>query len=258
MSVIGVKLLKDVYRNFTSYDLFAVVVVSMVVGHVFYYFVPDQNWLRIVDRILVPVFLVTVGYNTSHKFGWMVWAGAFIVAWTHYVGTGIIFINVLGTFIFVRAFMRPFLDLLLKSSTKFWAWNIIFVLVSPVVNLVLEYGTLAISMAVAGWINRNREEVKEIVNPKHFFVFITLGYLYFTEAVFMFSQTELAIVAIGSIIVMTLLYDFRTLLLNAVHRRPKDKIEKFVSFVGRKSLEIYVIHVVVFNVMTYSIFKFIL
>ena len=47
--------------------------------------------------------------------------------------------------------------------------------------------------------------------------------------------------------IMYLLYRFRQLLLNSIAARPRDAVEKFCSFIGRKSLEIYVFHSLAFQ-----------
>lgn len=240
------------YHNLTAYTLLAITVVSMVAGHVFYYFYPDALWLRIPDRILVPTFLVLIGYNVGRKSDFLMWFGAIVVMGTHLLLYHDIWINVLGTFILVRALIDPIMYLLLRSKFWFWFFSILFVVLSPVANHFFEYGTIAFTMAMAGWINRNRDEAKHIVDPDHYFIFATIGYIFFTQVVFHFSQLELMIIITGTAVTMILLYDFRTLLMNSIRRRPRDLIEKTVSFIGRKSLEIYVIHVVLFEMILYA------
>jgi hypothetical protein len=244
--------LRAVERNMTAYDLFALIVVVMLVGHVFYYFVPRINWLRVVDRMLVPVFLVSVGYNAGQKVGRTLWLGAILLVVAQWTLFGISQINVLGTIIVIRMVIEPIMAWALKNKERFWILNTALVVLFPVTDAVFDYGTMALIMAMAGWINRNREEISPaIVKPSAYFVFAYAAYLVCTQMNFQFSHAQLLVVAIGLAWTMRLLYDFRELLMNSLRRKPKDIVEKFCSFLGHKSLEIYVVHVLAYQIILY-------
>ena len=245
-----VKYLDSSKKNLTSYDLFAFTVVIMIWGHVAYYLIPDDNIYRIPDRIMIPVFLISVGYNTGRRFNISLLIGAIILTGMNWLLSGQFYVNILGTFIIVRAIINPIMDFSSKSKKAFWVTYFFLILLIPITELYVEYGTMAVIMAMAGWINKNRCEVSDlIIKPSTFFMYTYITFLIYTQFVFNLPLSELFIMSIGTALIFYMLYDFKALLLNSIRRRPKDIIEKFCSFLGHKSLEIYVVHVIVFQVV---------
>ncbi len=244
-------LFQKLFSKLTAYDLLALTVVIMLFGHMCYYFLPNELWLRVPDRIVVPVFLVLIGYNAGYKFSSLVWAGAILLFLIHFFLIEKITLNILITLIMTRALLLPLLSFLLKSEFRFWYINFAFIFTAPFFNIFFEYGTLAFTMAIAGWIARNRVECKDKVDPVIFFIFATLAHIFFNHIVFGFSYFETFIISIGSALIMYILYNFKYLLLNSIRRRPEDIVEKACSFIGRKSFEIYVIHIVIFELIFY-------
>jgi hypothetical protein len=239
----------------TSYDLFALTVVVMLIGHVGYYLVPDALWLRVPDRILVPVFLVGAGYNAGRKSGFSLWVGAIMLDVANRLLLRQVDVNILGTIIFVRAVLPWLMPRLLKSRELFWGFNVACVLAFPVTNVFFEYGTLAFVMAIAGWLRQNEDEVPpDIVKTPEFFACAYIGYLMCSVTGFKFSPLQMLIVAAGGTIVMRLLYDLRVLILNAVRQKRRDPVQAVCAFLGHKSLEIYVVHVIFFDMLLYYAF----
>ncbi len=245
-----VKCLDSFKKNLTAYDLFAFTVVIMIWGHIAYYLIPDENIFRVPDRIMVPVFLISVGYNTGRGFNNFLLIGAIILTGMNWIILGEVYVDILGTFIIVRALINPVMEFALKSKAAFWGTYVALILLFPLTDPYVEYGTLAVLMAMAGWVNRNRCEVSEtITKPSTFFLCVYIAFLACTQFNFNLSMSELFITGIGSALIFYILYDFKMLLLNSIRRRPKDIIEKFCSFLGHKSLEIYVIHMVIFQII---------
>jgi hypothetical protein len=239
-------------KNYISInDLFALTIAIMLVGHTALFFVPDNLWLRIADRIFIPVLLISIGYNIGHKIGWSIYIGAaLIMAGQIFVTYGPP-INILAIFIALKFFLDPFVKLISRNKILFWGVNFVMAFVSPFVNLLFEYGTLAIIMATAGWINRNRDEVKTVTTILEYYIFSYFSFLWFTWIVFGFSSLQMLCIALGVGLVMYLLLDYKTLILNSLKRKPKDVIEKICTFMARKSLEIYVFHVLFYMLIVY-------
>lgn len=238
-------------KNLTSYDLFAIAVVNMVASHFFFLFMREDLWLRIPDRVTVLVFLLTIGYNSSRKSDIGLWVGAAITSLTFHLALGLNWLTILGTIVLLRLMIEPIMAFLLQSKKRFWAFNIMFLILAPFTNFWMEYGTMAIILAMAGWINRNRDEAEKIVSPKLYYIFACITYILFTELIFPFNLIEFTVLAFGCAFMFWLMYDFRALIMNAVTRRPKDPVSKLVSFIGHKGMEIYVIHLVILMAIYY-------
>lgn len=239
-------------KDLTAYDLLALNVAVMIFGHVCYYFISDMMWLRIPDRALVCIWLIPVGYNLGHKPGKMMWFGAIFLTASNYLLFEKIDINFLWTIMLVRWLTEPLITQMLKSKTLFWTVNITFLILSPITNVLFEYGTLAFIMAMAAWVRKNEAFIEnKFIKPSEYFIFAFFAHLIFTHVVFQFSLLETTLTALGSAVTFWLLYDMRTLILNSLRRRPKDVIEKFCYFMGHKSLEIYIAHVFAFHLIYY-------
>lgn len=228
----------------------------MVVSHVFYYFAPDIPWTRIPDRISVPVFLVLIGYNAGQKLPKTIYMGA-VAIWLMNIATfDSYFINFLGTIILVRLLIDPMATAIIKNKASFWGVNLMLVVLFPITSVFFDYGSLAIIMALAGWLNKNGSLATDIVKPYEYFVFATITYLMCMKLTFGFGSIEIAIVAIGLSLVMYLLYHMKTLLMNSIRNKPVDAIGRFCKFLGHKSLEIYIVHILLFQGIMFYLVKF--
>lgn len=236
----------------TAYNLFALAVISMIFGHVFYYFMPDINWARVPDRILVPVFLVSIGYNSGHPVSRLLIFSTLLLCAVDFLILKDYQVNILGTIILLRYTIEPFAQFLLKNKVLFWGTHAVFVALFPITDVFFEYGTLAYIMALAGWINKNGAEVSgKVVKPAEYFIYITVIYIITQQIVFDYSPVQTIIMACGASVTMYLLFNMRTLLANSIKRKPKDFIGRFCKFLGHRSLEIYVVHILLFQAILY-------
>jgi hypothetical protein len=238
----------------TPYDLFAIAVVYMVFAHFAESFV-DKLWLRTGDRILVPVFLISVGYNVGRKIEWRILTGAVVVSflrwfmfyhWLKPIPPGAY--SVLVTIVACRLVIEPLMGFALKSRMHFWGVNLALAALAYYTNEhVALYGTLGLMMAMAGWMARSREEIpKNIVRVEDYFVLVFCFYIAFNQWYFHFSALQLGLITAGTALVFRLLYDMRRLLRNSLQRKPKDAVGRIVRFVGANSLEIYTFHMILY------------
>lgn len=228
----------------------------MVVSHVFYYFMPDIPWTRIPDRISVPVFLVLIGYNAGQKLPKTIYIGALAIWLMNIVTFDNYFVNFLGTIILVRFIIDPMASAIIKNKASFWGVNLVLVVLYPITNAFFDYGSLAIIMALAGWLNKNGSLAKEVVKPYEYFIFATFTYLICMKLAFGFGSIEIIIIATGLSLIMYLLYNMKTLLMNSIRNKPVDAIGRFCKFLGHKSLEIYIVHILLFQGIIFYINKF--
>lgn len=224
----------------------------MIAGHAFYYFLPDENWLRIPDRILAPVFLVSIGYNAGVKLKKIIIVGAVAITLGQYLILDSLYMNILWTIILVRWLIEPLARRLLKSKSVFWGINVAFILLYPITTMFFDYGTLAFIMAMAGWLNKNRSaDTDKIIKPSEYFAFTYTAYLFLTKLIFDYTYMEIFIIAAGMAIIMYLLFNMKSLLINSIQNKPTDAIGRFCKFLGHKSLEIYIVHMLLFQAILY-------
>ncbi len=235
----------------------AITVVCMVFGHFFMFFVPfETGWLRVADRITVPVFLVLIGYNAGRGVGYLIPIGAVLIALSNYFLLNLLFVNILGTIILVRYTIVPFTRWAIQSKERLIATYFILTAFSIFMNVVVEYGSLSYILAMAGWMNKNREEVSpEVAKVGDYFGWALVAYLFFTFTSYDFTVPQMIVIGVGSAFVFWLLYNFKTLLLNSIKRKPRDVISHFCHFLGRKSLEVYVVHVIIMHAALFILLK---
>lgn len=248
--------LRALMKDLSVYDLYALTVAVMLLGHGAYFFLPEETWPRVPDRILIPVFMIPIGYNAGKKPGLSIWIGAGILFLSELILMNSFYINTLGTIILVRHTIEPIMTWLVKNTERFWIAMLAFAILGPITNLGFEYGTTALVYATMGWLLKNRmiaETSKIDLRAVCIFTFLT--HVITIKLLFPFSEIQMLVFTLGSAIIFYLMYNFKNLLLNAVRRKPKDSIEKFCHFLGHKSLEIYVLHLLVLQVVFFVFVK---
>lgn len=231
----------------TLHDLFAITVVAMLIGHAAQFFFNDQLWMRVPDRMLMPVFLVAAGYNVGRKNGANIWIAALglvFVKW-HFMNM-LLPLNFLCTLIMIRFIIDPLWDFMVKNGVRFLAVTAALVAGVFFTDSFSEYGTLAVLMAIGGRMRRDEAELPALINVKRYFVFIWLLYLVTVYKIFNFSYLYLLCIFIGSGAAMYVLYDFRQLILNGLRKKSAGFLPRIWRFIGHKSLEIYAIHLALF------------
>ncbi len=225
----------------------------MIFGHtIVYVFNDEPRVARIPDMALLPVFLVTIGFNAGYKTSWSLWLGAIATTICSFFYFGVIRAYVLGTIIAIRYILEPMMEILIRNKYLFWAANVVFIILAIPSDIFFQFGTMALILAMAGWINVNKSIVpKEIVNPRDYFVFASCVYL-----VFMSYKEDLSWVLVLMLIpclavIMWLLFNFKALLLNSIKKKPKNHQGKLWRYIGHKSLEIYVIQHIAFFTYVY-------
>lgn len=226
----------------------------MLLGHTIAYFFPhalypDLTWFRLIDRALLPVFLVSVGFNSGRRIGIVLLSGAVVTSLAGFLVYGVVRIYVLGTIIIVKCLLEPLMRILLQSREIFWFANLFFAVISYHSQILCEFGTAALILGIAGWLNVNRSVIpRYVVTPELYFVFSGVVYFHFaqTDPDLPFTLLQSLVFAVLLSLVMWLLLGFRLLLMNSIQRKRKSLVQKASHFVGHKSFEIYVIQHVFF------------
>ena len=236
----------------TSYDLFkTLAVVLMIADHVGYYFFPDDNLWRVFGRMCVPIWFFLVGYAQSRDLGLKMWVGAGILVAANFItGMSIFPLNILASMLAVRLVIDRAAKSVLMAENVFWAIVLImFFLIAPTM-FVVEYGTQGLILSVFGFIIRRRDEFnipKKLVEK-----YTIAAFLMFVlpQAVFFgFTQGQFMAMSAGVLIMMMTLFYFQP---RTFPRLTKALPRPFVWLLhigGRRTLEIYVAHLLLFKFM---------
>lgn len=247
------RMLRQLYKNFTAYHLFAITIIAMVFGHAVA-FLHGNNpiFLRIPDRILLPVFLISVGFNSGFKPGKVLWTGAVIVSFLGFFLFGVVRLYIPGVILILMFILEPFMRFLVRDKFLFWGVSLFLALLMYHSQYYFEFGTMAVIFAMAGWLNVNRADVSwDVVKPWQYFIFTYLTYMIFVRIELPFSLSQSLFFALALAFVMVMLLDFRTLLLNSFKCKPKSYLDRFFHYIGHRSMLIYFIQQIFFFISFY-------
>ena len=228
----------------TSHDLIkSLAVVIMIVDHLGYLFFPHQEWWRAVGRIGFPVWFFFAGYSRKGEMSWVLLPGMVVIAAAKCAsGLPLFPINALLTIFLIR-FMNIYIPLKFYRSNivNMLALALLALLLSPVSNLVFEYGTIGLLFGYLGFIVRNDPEGAD----RRLFAMICLGIFIIDQAKMInWSFPAACFMACGTAATLYWLYNFRNIAYpqNAFFRLFGPSLRGL----GRHTLLIYVVHLVFF------------
>ena len=232
------------YGALNSHDLVKVVaLVIMTIDHVGAYLLPDDLWWRAVGRITFPVWFFLIGYARTNRIGADLRWGAVILIganlWAYYP---LFPLNALVSIMVCRLLLRLADRFALIEKRPLECFVVLF-FANVVLTLFWEYGTLAVMFAFGGRMVR-----MGLVGWTYalFWVLATLSFVLWQSAAFDFTQTQLAFVTFGTAAVCVALYNYEQADLGV--RLPRA-IDFTVKLLSRYSLEYYVVHRVLFQMI---------
>jgi len=92
---------------------------------------------------------------------------------------------------------------------------------------------------------------KNIIKPLDYTILVFAIYMVIVKMKFGFSAPQMAVTVLGASIVFYLLYNMRDLLMNSIRHKPTDIIGKTCKYIGKKSLEIYLLHLIALMLIYY-------
>lgn len=244
--------LKHLTKDLTSYDLLKTfAVIFMVADHIGYYFFDDVEAWRIAGRMCVPVWFFLIGYARSRDLGPKLWIGAVILmAASFVVGLGMFPVNILGTMIVVRLVIDPVMARAMHTPQSLWPISVMMVLLSFPTSYLFEYGTLAVIMAMFGWLVRHQHEYPQgPAQTQQFFFFSMFTFILIQTLFFAFKGNEIPVFAGGILAVMSVLMFFRPITFTGTGEGVKGILLSPFRFMGRYTLEIYVAHLLLFKAL---------
>lgn len=241
-------------KNVTTQDLLKTfAVILMIIDHLGYYFFPEIRWLRVLGRLCVPIWFFLVGYSKSQRLPATFLLGAFILFLADLgMGRPLLPLNVLVSMCVIRIILTPLMQRMEEQPMLIYVLVILSCLLYLPSNVVLEYGTLGLSLAVIGYMVRRKEkyDANLILNAG----FITLtSFCLNTQLGFSFDLGKMIFMDIASALIMAVLVYY----LPKEHHYPRLDATHFLrvplQLFGRYTLEIYVAHLLVFKIIQYGL-----
>lgn len=251
-------MVRNLPKEITSYDLLkTVAVLLMIADHIGYYFFPDDLWWRVAGRICVPMWFFLIGYAKSRDLGPSIWIWMAVLAISDIiVGQGVFPVNILATMIVIRLVIDPVINRTRNDQSMFWAIFTIIVMLTVPTAYLFEYGSLGVIIAIFGCHVRLYQEkamrygrhvnrldlAKVLLSSMAIFVFIQ-------NYTFQFPPEHLIVFVIGTASVFLLLATFRSLKFKRFSSLSPTPLTFLIQLMGRRTMEIYAIHLIVFNVI---------
>ncbi len=248
-------------KDLTSYDLLkAAAIILMIIDHVGHHFYPEEMWFRIIGRLCVPIWFFLVGFARENELSKRLWVGGVIVAVSSVVAGQYLFpLNILFSILIMR-YIRPGLVRNgLHSPDALRGVFLIIVCSSLPSAILFEYGTISMLFVLFGYIVRNKDEVYKRIEPQYIKIFSVVSFFTFflMEGMSLpsVSLTQAFVMFCGFVAVGFTLWNFRPAVYVDAPDQMAPSLIKVIQLIGRRTLEVYVIHIVLFRIIAIFIYE---
>ena len=144
----------------------------------------------------------------------------------------------------IDAIMKP----ILEKSERLWPIAVLFFLAVIPTYFVTEYGTLAFITAMFGYMVKRRGDGFSDSQITAMMIFVIFSYVTMSQLSFAFNSPQALVVMTGTTMICLFLrvFDGRKTYPN-LSRALSPYFTNFLTFTGRNTLEIYVIHLIMFK-----------
>ena len=246
-------------RELTSYDfLKAAAVILMVVDHAGFYLYDDETWMRVIGRLCVPIWFFLIGYARTAEIPRVIWVGAVLVSASCVIsGIYILPLNILFSIIIARLLRQEMASHALHNAETLRGMYLILVLAYLPTSILFEYGTLGFLFVVMGFMARNWEEVSQRIAKRYLILYVAMSfaaYWVFQGAIAPeISALQILFLTAGLFLVALILMRFRLVTFPKL-TRAIGPLAGIVRILGRRTLEIYVLHIVMLRVAAAYLF----
>ncbi len=246
---------KALPKTLTSHDLLkTLAILLMIIDHIGVYFFPEELWWRAAGRLSAPIWLFLIGYAKTREVPTKLWISALILFLSSFLISDAIFpINILIGIIITRLILDKVTNWFFADREHVVAGILAALLLMLPTYFLFEYGTLCIMLALYGYLQRWNETKKLL--PKWasiaFILISATSYIFMAAISFEFDTEQKIIMALGVSIVFIMLYLFspqNNLKLSKTLPKP---ITALLKITGRKTLEIYVVHLLLFKALAF-------
>ncbi len=239
--------------SLTSYDLLkSLALFLMVIDHVGYFFFPENEWFRVIGRASMPIWFFLVGYARGREIPRMLWVGALALIASNIVLGGELFpLNVLVSIMFVRLVVDKVSSITFRNWEFMMYGGFLVTALSFATIPLFEYGTIGLLIAMSGYLARNSHEIDISERTQRIFMGFTVA-VYTLSQLLIFRhltkpEAQAMTICIG--LVSIILYYFRPTEVPEVESKLPRFAVLFLQFTGRFTLEIYVIHLILFKLI---------
>jgi hypothetical protein len=219
----------------------------MIIDHTGYYFFPDDLWWRAIGRLSAPVWLFLIGFARSRDLSPRLWAGAGILILASFAcGDGIFPVNILVTILLIRIFIDRIAVYMLSEKQRMIAVAVLLFAAAIPTGIFMDYGSIGLIVALYGYLVRQRTEGRPVKAERIFAAYACFSYFFFAFIAYGFAPAQSQFVMFGETLLFTLLYYFRPMVFTP---HAPVVFPDILRFVGRHTLEIYVIHLLLFKFM---------
>ncbi len=250
----------------TTFDLLKTfAVIFMIIDHVGFYFLTPaidagmgdpHLWLRAVGRWCVPIWFFLIGYGRSGviPLSLMIGAGALTVM-NFVTGMFLFPLNALISMMIIRLII-PYVVRFAFASREGMGVTIIMIGMGYLItNDLFEYGTVGLLMAMMGYMMREWRDRTDFIARFNQRV-LKIGAVVAVAAVilsqystFQFDVAQGVVMATGTTVVFAILFVIRPTTYPLLSNHLPVILRRAVQGCGRRTMEIYVIHLTVFKVV---------
>lgn len=240
----------------TSYDILkTLALMFMVCDHLGFYFYGDDTWMRIIGRLCVPIWFFLIGYARTREIPLSLYLGAgLILAGNMSAGEYVFPLSILLTLAIARHQIDAWMRAVFKGGEALGGLFFIFLVFHWPLSLIVEYGAIGFYFTVFGAMIRARQSSPDSFPKarwKPMMIFVGAGALLylFSESAY-FSHLiwpQFFTFVVGFLGVMAILYGFKGQEMVNMSKGLPAVIQGPIKFMGRRTLEIYVLHLLVFK-----------
>lgn len=240
-------------KELTSYDLLkTLALILMICDHVGHHFYPDEMWFRILGRLCLPIWFFLIGYANTAQLSKSLWFGGILVALSAVISGQYIFpINILFTMLILRYFRQATVIRAFQSPESLRGIFLIIVFLYFPTQVMFEYGALAMLMVVFGFMVRYKDTLEERIEKKYLILYAFSSFLIFFltlgVALPSVSESQALFLLIGFAVIAVILWNFKPMEFPKARNFMAGSFISIFQFTGRKTLEIYVVHIILFR-----------
>lgn len=249
---------KTLPPEITSYDLLkTLALILMIIDHTGHFFFPydartnnvEVVWFRVLGRFCIPIWFFLIGYAQTTAIPKRLWVCAGLVTLSAMVSGGTIFpLNILFTIIAARYVRDGVARKALESPEHMRGIFFLLLLGTLPSSLMFEYGSIILFFVIFGQMRRFPDKMS--MDKRYLYLFVFLSFF-----LFLFSQgltlnipeaSQALALFVGFGLVAMVLWRFKPATYPKL-TRALGPLRYLLMFTGRRTLEIYTAHLILFR-----------